>query len=509
MSANLRSSAKLTFVNLASRLLGFGREVTKAALLGASPLGDAFQIAFTIPNLFRRISAEGVMLNTFMPNFTRAHKEKGTLEAQNLFFSLFWLLASVMGLSTVAFIYFAPYIVKNLFAAGFDAETLATTVSLSRIMFGYIVFISLAALMQGVLNYHRSFVLPAITPLSLNIIIITAGLLSYAYGGQVLDGLSIGVLLGGLSQALIPLPFVLRRGYHLFKGKFSFRPYLSTMLRNALPGTLGAGIYQIDIAISNLIATSLIPGSVIALSLSNRLMELALGVFVISQTTVLLPSLARLFWQQKIAQARQLLIDSLGLIAFLILPVACGLSLSALEVISLLFERGRFDQAAVIMTSQIVIFHMPGMIFIGWNRALVTCYQSKRLFYSTMWIALGTTSINLSLALILSKQFGAPGIALANSISQAAQFLLLSGLIYWQTGIRLSWIKLFSTSLYKTILAALALVIAVILIAKIDFSSQLMQLGSKVIAGAGAYLAVSLMLRSPELKKILSLVNKK
>ncbi|MBL0691744.1 MAG: murein biosynthesis integral membrane protein MurJ [SAR324 cluster bacterium] len=501
MSNNLiKSSAKVAGLNLASRLLGFAREILKTSLLGATGIGDAFQIAFTIPNLFRRLTAEGVMLSTFLPIFSDAHQSKGRDGANQFLFSLFWFLTIFLVSITLLSTYYADVLLANLF--GFVGDTLKQAILLTRVMFGYVVLISLAALFQGVLNHHRNFWLPAITPILLNICIISAGLISYYWRKDIALGMAWGVLIGGAIQVFIQLPFVLKYGYSLVKGAFSWYPYLSKMMKIAVPGIIGAGIYQIDVFISQIIATTLIAGSVVSLSVSGRLLELGLGVYVISQTTVLLPSIIKFFAKNEIKKATTMLQDSLALISFFIIPITLGLMATSRSVIDLFLGWGKFDQRAIEITAKVLMFHLPGMIFIGWNRALIVGYQAKKMFIVTMWIAFFTMLSNISLAYYLASILGVAGIAMASSLSQMGQFFLLAIFLYKKTSLNLSWEKIIGKSVIKHLIAGGIMFICVWLLSKFEFAYPNLLLAGQIFIGIFIYIGVSWLLKTIELRNV-------
>ena len=506
-SSLVRSSSVVSLLNLVSRVTGFLREMIRARYLGTSSLSDAFQLAFSIPNLFRRLTAEGVMLSSFLPIFGEIHHRHGKKEAEDFYFAIFWCLLLLLGGLTVLFIYFADFFVGRVFASGFQGETLETTIFLSRIMFGYIFFISLAALFQGVLNHHRIFWVSAITPIFLNFIVIFAGIVAGYFLANVALAFSYGVLVGGIVQALFQAPYVARLGYKVFRKASLRNPYVKKTLQVSLPGILGAGIYQIDIVISNVIATGLVEGSLSALGFSNRLLELTLGVFVVSQTTVLLPHIVRCVQKEEYQQASQDLTATLGLVCFFTLPMLFGMLVCGETIVRLLFEGGEFDDRAVALTVQALSFHLPGIVAIGWNRTLITAFQAKQKFYLTMFYALCSSLTNLSLSYGLSRSLGNGGIALANSLSQALLCFFFLFFLQQETGVQVYWKKLLQKSLLKQALAVGMMLAGIFAVRFLMPVSHLRFFLEVSVAGI-LYLSVNFLLKTPEMASLVKLLNK-
>ena len=325
-------------ITFLSRIFGLVREIVITSLLGTTLFSDAFYLAYAIPNLFRRFTAEGAMLTTFIPNFTKVYKEKGALRAKEFARNFFWTLFFILLLFCVLFILAAPWVISNFLAAGFSGLVLEQSIFLTRLMFFYILLISLTAIYQGILNYHSIFIPSAFSPVLLNIAIIVLGLSLGSSIQQAALGLALGVLIGGIAQLFFSHIFIHKQGYKLW-GRFTFKDEtVGNVFRKMLPGFFSAGIYQINIIISYFIASSLYTGAITSLTLSNRILELILGVLVVSITTVLLPQLASLVARQNFAQAQKklaLLLTTLPTVGFLIF--------TGKDIIQILFLRGVED----------------------------------------------------------------------------------------------------------------------------------------------------------------------
>lgn len=415
----------ISSITTISRILGLIREIVRATFLGTSFYNDAFTLAFSLPNLFRRLTAEGVMINAFIPVFCKIQKEEGDDSALNYATSFFWMATIILVLFSILFIILAPWLVQYIFAPGFKGESLTLTIFLTRFMFLYIVFISLAAIGQGVLNSFSQFWVSAITPVLLNISIIGFAIwLSPRLANPSL-GFAIGVIVGGLVQLGFHYPFLREKGFRLLKGINFKNPHLPETFKLIIPTIFGVGIYQINIIISNLIATTVGEGAISSLNFSNRLLELFLGIFVISIVTVILPKFSVLFLEK---QYNQITIDlrfALRITTFISLPIIAGTYLLAEDIVSLIYKRGMFDQQSVVLTAGALKYHILGLVFISWNRLLVTGYQAAKYLKRMVQVSFVIMVINIVLAFWLSVEMKHLGIALANSISQAAQTILL------------------------------------------------------------------------------------
>lgn len=424
----LKTIGVVSLITLISRILGLIREVVRANFLGTSIFSDAFTLAFSLPNLFRRLTAEGAMTSAFIPIYTEVREKEGDKKALAFSAGFFWFMTLILTLFCLAFIAATPWLVEYVFAAGFSETPLQITVFLTRLMFFYILFISLAAVFQGVLNSCSIFTPSAFTPVLLNIsIIVSAVLLAPTFENPAI-GFGIGVLIGGLCQLWFQYPFVRRLGFRFLKYSSFNDPNIKKTIKLIIPATFAAGIYQINVVISNLIATTLEEGSLSSLNFSNRLLELVLGVFIVSITTVILPRFSRLFIQSKLDAIQHNLDDAMRLISFLTFPVIAGTLLLSEDIVTLLFMRGEFDANSVAMTAGALQFHMIGLVFISWNRVMVSTYQAAKMVKITAYLSGASMIVNLISAWVFSRYMGHLGIALASSFSQV---ILLGLLLYY------------------------------------------------------------------------------
>ena len=505
----LGSIGVMSLLTLLSRLLGLVREMVRASLLGTSFYSDAFTLAFSLPNLFRRLTAEGIMSTAFIPVFCEVREQEGEKRAFKFANNFFFLLSLFLILLTSVFIFFAPWLVKYLFASGFVGEPLVLTVFLTRMMFSYIILISLAAICQGILNSYSIFWISSLTPVLLNISIIGCAILAAPYLANPTYGFALGVMLGGALQLFAQFPSLRKIGFR-WRLKIDFKdPKIREVGRLMAPAVFGAGIYQINIIVSNLIATTLGEGALSSLNYSNRLLELVLGVFVVSSITALLPKLSHLFASGQMGEIDNYLATFLNLVTFVTLPITVVTFVLSEEIVTVLFKRGVFDQTSMLMTAGALRLHILGLIFISWNRILVAGYQATRNFARTVKISAVVMLTNLFFALVLSQTIQHLGIALANTLSQVVQTILL---LFYLQQIQLFGVmkKVFNLEIFKNIL--IASVLWVILSQSRDFFYSLgFSVYSCLILVTTLFVTTLLLLayvlRSAELVQLIRLIK--
>src|SRR5690606_24329896 len=330
----LRSAATVSSFTLLSRITGLVRDVLIARAFGAGPLTDAFWVAFRIPNLLRRLFAEGAFSQAFVPILGELRSTAGEDDVRRLLDRVALLLTLVVMFVTVLGILGAPWVV-TLMASGLRAAErqgeFEAAVWMTRMMFPYIVCMSLVAFASGVLNTWSRFAVPAITPVLLNLCMIGACLFLVPYFDVPIYALAAGVMLGGLAQLLVQWVALSRLG---LRPRFS--PHLRETWRDSdvrriarlmIPATLGVSVAQISLLINTNIATWLASGSVTWLSFADRLMEFPTALLGIALGTVLLPSLSAAHARQDHAGYNALLAWGLRLVVRLGLPAALGMSL--------------------------------------------------------------------------------------------------------------------------------------------------------------------------------------
>ncbi|MDR3302119.1 MAG: murein biosynthesis integral membrane protein MurJ [Spirochaetaceae bacterium] len=413
--ALLRSGSALSLLTLVSRVLGLLREMTKAALLGTGALSDAFSIAFMLPNLFRRLFAEGSIAVAFIPTF-KEYLLAGEHRETREFLCCFWTFLSFFAsIAVMLGILCAPLIMPV-----FGITEMDETVLLTRIMFPFLLFISIAAFFQGILNSVRVFAPSAFAPIVLNIVTIASAWLLSPLTGNPARAMAIGIFAGGFLEAAVQLPFVIKRGF-----SFSWAPLGRAMrnsgtkkvLRLVGPTIIGMAAYQLNDLVSTALAGNAGSGVVSSLQYSLRLQELILGIFAVSIGTVLLPELAEKAKTGDWAAYNSRLSDAIAIIALITIPVIFFSLVEGESLIRLLFQSRKFDEESVALTLDAFTFHISGLFFIALNRILAPAFYAQSDSVSPTLAGLLSFAVNIALAFALSGPMKGGGIALSLSLA--------------------------------------------------------------------------------------------
>lgn len=499
----------ISLVTLISRIFGLLREIAVTTLLGTSLYSDAFYLAYAIPNLFRRFSAEGAVLTTFIPVFTQLHQEQGSKKAKKFSKDFFWSLALILGIFCIIFISFSPWLISNIFARGFEGLVLEESIFLTRLMFVYILLISLTAIYQSILNYHLIFFPSAFNPILLNIAMIVGGFSLGSSMDKAALGFSIGVVLGGLLQFLYSYFAINKLSYYFLPSKTKlFSPQVRKTFQKMLGGFFSAGIYQINIIIGYTIASGLAVGSITSLTISNRLIEFTLGVLIVSITTVLLPQLSKLVIEKKFKIAKEKLQEALLLSSFVTIPASIGLILTGEYIIRILFLRGEFNEHSLMLTYQALVFHALGLLFIAWNRILTANLHSFQFFQRPACFAFFAMLVNGFFCWQGVQFFSHAAIALASSVSQA--FLLVLNLFFIPKKLGALWNKGFFIQFIKLLFANIVLLFVIYFFQKV-FSTENLYWNFFLLFFISilTYFIICSLLKVRELKGILLIFKRK
>ncbi len=426
----LRSTGIVALSTLASRVLGFVRDMIVAGLFGATGMLDGFFVAFRIPNLLRRLVAEGALTVSFIPVYTEylvARGEHAALElAQKTLSILLVLLCAMVALGIV----FSPEIVRVL-AWGFgDAQVIALTVDLTRIMFPYLLLVGLVAFAMGVLNSHRCFFAPAFSPVLLNAGMITGALFLSGLFSQPLEGLAWGVVLGGVLQAALQLPYLARAGFRM---RFSFdmgHPGMRKIFGMVSAAAFGTAVYQVNILMSTFLASLLAPGSISYLYYSDRLTEMMLGIFIAAIGNAVLPEMSRITALDDTATLRRLYARAAAASLFLAVPAAAGLMAAGGAVVPVLFMRGEFTAFHAEMTARALFCASLGIVPVALLRITTPVFYSLKDARTPVLAAAASFALNITLGYaLMNTQLRHAGLALANSLAAALQAGILLGLL--------------------------------------------------------------------------------
>jgi putative peptidoglycan lipid II flippase len=418
----------MTLMTLLSRILGLVREQVRAHFLGTGWASDAYGIATLIPNLFRRLLAEGAMTAAFIPVFVEYMHGDKKHETQAFLSKFLTLLTLVAAAVTVLGILSTGWIIDTFFAGRFQEVPgkVELTIALTEWMWPYLFFVTLAAVLQAILNAHKVFGPSAFTPVLLNLAIIGCAVAFRDTFDDPAFGFILGFLVGGLVQIAFQVPYLLK--HTELKLRFDFRikhPGVRRVIFIMIPGVFAAGIYQINVLVSQIIAAGLEGGSIASLQYSVRLQELVLGLFVVSIAQVILPTLAEQTAKNDTAAVKSTLRHATGLMAFVTLPATAGLILIGPEVIALLFQYGEFDATSTEMTSFALTFHAVGLFAIAATRVFQQVFYAYKDMKTPTLAAFVVLIANVILCLLLSVPLSHGGIALAGSIAAAINGLLL------------------------------------------------------------------------------------
>ncbi len=411
---------------LGSRILGFIRDMVTAFFFGATDAADAFFVAFTIPNLLRRLFAEGTMTVAVIPVYTETLIQEGKEQAVRVARITMTFMSIVLTVAVLAGIIFSPEIL-TLFAAGFraNADKWELTVLLTRVMFPYMLLISLAALAMGVLNSMGHFFAPSASPMLFNLAMILSMLVVSPLLNVPVLSLAIGVVIGGILMVALQVPFLIRNGV-TFKPDFHFsHPRVKTVLKLMVPAIFGASIYQVNVVVVRLLASFLPSGSVSYLYYADRLDQFPLGIFAVALGTAVLPTMSRMAAENRIDDLKRTFIDALSMTLYITIPAALGLAILAVPIISALFFRGEFDFNSVVMTANALVFFAIGLPFVASIRVLSNGFYALKDTATPVAIGIVAIIVNILLSVILVVPLAHCGLALAVSLDAMLNAVLL------------------------------------------------------------------------------------
>lgn len=419
--------ASLAFATVGSRVLGLVRDVLIFSLLGLSSWTTAFLFAFTLPNLFRRLLGEGALSSAMIPLFSQLLAQRDEAAAFEFLNRLICRLAAVFALLLVVLAVALLSICRLVDPAH------RSILYLSLFLLPYLPLICLSAMLCGALNVLGRFWQPALTAAWLNLIMIIFGGVGWlCFGGdprRCAHLLSVGVLVGGLVQLLIPW-WLLRRLRWRFRQTLSSDLWLRRLRRLLLPAFLGASITQINASLSRIIATFFTAHGMATLYLSNRLIELPLGIFVVSISSVAFPRLSQLRNGHRMAEFADCYRSTQRSMMMVTLPAMVGLLLLGRPILSLLFQWGRFGRGDLGETLPVLWATALGLPFYGLTATAIRAFHSLQDMRRPLVIAAWTVLFNLALLPLLVQPLAAVGIGLAGSLSTAFQY----GLLRFQLG---------------------------------------------------------------------------
>jgi putative peptidoglycan lipid II flippase len=537
-------------LTLLSRLLGFIRDLLVARLFGAGFVADAYFVAYKIPNLLRSFVAEGALTGAFVPIFA-AELKQGKANASRALQEITGFLLLTTITLTIFGIYFAPEI-TSFFAPGFETTPARfdLSVTLLRIMFVYIVFISLVALVNGALNTVHLFGMSSISQVVMNLTLIAGALIAWWSLHQTTGSLEIStgqnlaphetnaavilawsVVVGGIVQVLIQLPALRRVGLSIIPLFFARSGVITQLLKTIWPALIGASVYQIGVFLNTVLASLLQSGSVAWLFYADRLVQLPIGIFSVALASVLLPTLATAAVDKNEDHFATNLCNSLRYTNFIMIPASVGLFLFAKPLVTILFERGAFDANDTTMTALAVQGYALGLWAMSLHSMLARAFIARRDTLTPTLVGLAALTVNFLASLLLMGHpssgqtgffadiltyihssvfaprltFGHAGLAAASSIGAFVSLTLMWSLL------KPSHTRAVCTKSLKTLLKSVvaALFMGVPVWAGLWDGSPWSAVLMGVPVCAAIYLGIGKLLKMQEIEETFSLIRRK
>jgi putative peptidoglycan lipid II flippase len=452
----VRALGSIGVATLASRVLGFVRDVVVARAFGAGPVTDAFFVAFRVPNILRRLLGEGALSTAVVPVLSDYLVTRPRADFQRLFRALLGAAILVLCAATALGSLLAPWIVR-LMAPGFAGEPgqLALTVMLTQLMFPYLVLVGLAALAMGALNAHGRFFTSALGPAVMNIGMIVSVLALTRHVDPPIVSLAVGVLAGGVGQLVVQLPDLVRADIPLRPSGEVRHPALGRLLRLLLPSIFGLAAVQVTIFINTLLASLLRSGSISYLYYADRVVEFPLGVFGIALASAALPPMSRQAAAGDRLGLARTMNFALRLSCYTALPATVGLFVLRLPITRVLFERGHFGPGETAATAWALAWYSLGLVAFSATRIVAQAFYAMGDTRTPVAAGAAAVGVNVVIAVALLQPMAHAGLACASSVSAYANLALLVWFLRRRLG-RLGGRELVR-SLGRTALASAAL----------------------------------------------------
>lgn len=510
----IKAAGVIGAATLLSRILGYIRDAVIAWYFGAGHSTDAFIAAFRIPNLLRKLFGEGAISNAFVPVLTDYLTKDGKQEALRLARSALFVLSILLVVISLCGIALSPLIVKAVAPGFIDSPgKMPLTITLTRIMFPYIFFLGLVALCMGVLNVFGHFAAPALAPVLLNLAMICAVFFICPYMSRPIVGLAIGVILGGVLQLSLQLPFIIRKGLILRQKGNLFHPGLKKIGRLMPPIIFGGAVYQINILVDGLLGSLLKEGSVSYLYFADRLVQFPLGVFAIAAATAVLPSLSREAASNNLNALKDTFGYAFRLIIFFTIPSMVGLIILREPIVALLFQRGQFNPMATQLTARALLYYAIGLGAFSAVKIVAATFFALKDSRTPMIMAVISVAANIVLGIILMRPMAHAGLALATSLASILNLGLLVHALRCKLG-SLGWRSIFQSAC-RTLASAGVMGIFVWIVANFlilpeggTAIQQLLRLIGNIFIGLIIFGICSFLIKSPELQSVVAEVKR-
>ena len=518
---NTRAASVVALAVLCSRVLGLIRDQVFSMLFGGGEVMDAFIMAFRIPNLLRDLFAEGALSTAFVTVFSKTTAVEGDRAAWALANKVATAAAVTVSFLTIAGIVCAPWIVAVL-APGFDPAKAALTVTLTRVMYPFILMVSLAALVMGMLNAKDVFGVPAMASSFFNLGSIVVGvglgwLLDPHFGQRATLGLALGTLIGGAMQFAVQLPALRRLGYR-FRPDLHWRDKgVKAILQLMGPSVIAASSTQVNVLVNSVFASRLGNGPVSWLQFAFRLMQMPLGIFGVALGTVALPLLARMAAGGNITGFRTELARGMRLAFLMTIPASIGLILLAEPIMSVLFQHGRFSAHDAYESAAALRFYAIGLCGYAALKVLVNAFYAIDRRKTPMIVSFCAVGLNLLLNWLFTVRlgWGHQGLALSTACIATTNFVVLYVLMHQHLGrleSRAMLSLLLRLSVASVVLAGVCWAGNHYLLAgwAIErFWPKAAGLAAVIVTGAGAFCICATALRIREMQDIVLAVRRK
>jgi putative peptidoglycan lipid II flippase len=486
----VRNASILVVLTMVSRVAGLVRDFMITHVFGASGATDVFYMAFTIPNVLRRLVAEGTVTTVVQPAYQRVRTREGDEAARRLYASVSaFVLMAVVAIAVVGMVFSGPIVFA--FASGFAPEKLALTTELTRYLFPVVVTMGIVGLTMAVLNAHDEYASPALSPIILNI----AMILGTVVGARVFDppilGVVVGVLVGGMLQVLAQLPALWRHGL-IVRPRFEFSsPDVQHVLRQFIPGLFSLAVYQINIIVLRQLASYMPEGSVSWYYTADRLMELTNGVFAIAIAQGAFSAMNERAAHQDLDGLKRIWRSTFDLTNLIAIPAALGLALLAEPIVAVLFLHGKFTWHDVQQTALTVTTASFGLVFGTSVRGTLQVFYALEDRKTPVWISIAVVAVNFVLGTALMRAgVGVAGLSFTLSISTAVQAVLLMIFVRRKIG-ALGVVDVVKAGLAKLVVAAVA-VAAAAAVARLGAWQEGTNVRNLVVLGLAIGVAVGL-----------------
>lgn len=502
-------------LTMVSRVLGFARDMIGSRLLGASHANDAFTLAFLLPNIFRRLFAEGAFASGFVPLFSRRLQSGGPEDAEAFSNEILSVFMPTLLLVTIVFEIFMPGIL--LLVAGEYQKVpgkLELATELTRWTFPYLLFISLVALLSGVLNSLTRFAVAAFAPALLNVALIVALLVSPPGKIEIVRTMAIAVLIGGVFQFLLCWVAVRRAGVRLRFGRPRMTPAVRELVTLILPATVAAGVYQLSQVFYAYFSTRLGEGALTNLNYADRLNQLPLSIIGTALGVAILPSISQAIARDDEVEAADVQARAFDLSMLLTLPATLALAVAAGPIIGALYEGGEYSVESARITGNILAILVTGLPAYVLVKVLTPAFYARKDVKTPVRIAMSVLALGVVANFALIPVMGIYALASVTSASAWINFLALFGILYHRGHFRMpAWLV---GRVAKQLIAAMAMGAALyglkILLGDMFYGSgieKFLGVGALVGIGGIVYFAIAWAIGGIDREAILILLRKK